>query len=136
LHPAASRQEADVAGGIPDRVAQFIARHIDSVEQLEVLLLLRGDPGRAWTADELGATLRSVPDSVLLRLRDLHAHGLVEPDGETWRFSPAADGTLVGDVEDCWKARRAALIALIFAEPGDDPARDFADAFRLRKDGS
>jgi hypothetical protein len=125
-----------VAGGIPDRVAQFIARHIDSVEQLEILLLLRGDPSREWTADELGATLRSVPDSVLGRLRDLHAHGLVEPEGEAWRFSPGADDALVGAVEDCWKARRVAVIALIFAEPGDDPARDFADAFRLRKDDS
>ena len=123
-----------MAGGIPDRVGQFIREHITSVEQLETLLLLRSDPGRAWSAAELGASLRTLPDSVSLRLADLGAHGLAEREGEGWRFGPTADGRLVDDLAACWKSRRVAVIAMIFAEPADDPVRDFADAFRLRKD--
>ena len=122
-----------MAGGLPDRVARFISEHIDSVEQLEALLLLRAEP-RAWTAAELGATMRTLPASVELRLRDLLDHGLVEREGDTWRFAAGANGPLVDDVAGCWKARRVAVIAQIFAEPADDPLRDFADAFRLRKD--
>lgn len=124
-----------MAGGIPDRVARFIAAHISSVEQLETLLLLRTDPGRPWSSSEVGASLRTLPDSIDLRFRDLREHGLVEPDGEGWRIAAGVEGALVDELADCWKARRVAVIALIFAEPGDDPARSFADAFRIRRDG-
>lgn len=124
-----------MAGGIPERVAQFIAAHISSVEQLETLLLLRSDPGRPWSSGEVGASLRTLPESIDLRFRDLREHGLVEPDGEGWRIAAAVDGRLVDELADCWKVRRVAVIALIFAEPGDDPARSFADAFRIRRDG-
>lgn len=122
-----------VAGGLPDRVARFISEHLGSVEQLEALLLLRAEP-RAWTAAEVGAQLRTLPESVELRLRDLLEHGLVERDGDAWRFAAAADGGLVDDVAGCWRSRRVAVIAQIFAEPEEDPIRGFADAFRLRKD--
>ena len=125
--------EGDVAGGLPDRVARFISEHVDSVEQLETLLLLRAEP-RAWTADELGSRLRTLPASVELRLRGLLEHGLAVHEDGAWRLAGDADGELVDDVAGCWKARRVAVIAQIFAEPEDDPVRDFADAFRLRKD--
>jgi hypothetical protein len=125
---------ACVAGGIPDRVAQFIQAHISSVEQLETLLHLRSDPGRPWSSAEVGASLRTLPASIDMRLRDLQEHGLVEPDGEGWRIAAGVDVRVVDDLADCWKARRVAVIAMIFAEPGDDPARSFADAFRIRRD--
>ena len=123
-----------MAGGIPDRVAQFIRAHISSVEQLETLLLLRSDPGRPWSSAEVGATLRTLPESIDLRLHDLQQHGLVTPDGEGWLLAPGVDAGLVDDLAGCWKKRRVAVIAMIFAEPGDDPARSFADAFRIRRD--
>ncbi|HUP33540.1 MAG TPA: hypothetical protein VM184_10940 [Gaiellaceae bacterium] len=125
---------ACVAGGIPDRVARFIRAHISSVEQLETLLLLRSDPGRPWSSAEVGATLRTLPESIDLRLHDLQQHGLVAPDGVGWLLAPGVDAGLVDDLADCWKKRRVAVIAMIFAEPGDDPARSFADAFRIRRD--
>ena len=125
---------ACVAGGIPDRVAQFIQAHISSVEQLETLLHLRSDPGRPWSSAEVGASLRTLPASIDMRLRDLQEHGLVEPDGDGWRIGAGVDVRVVDDLADCWKARRVAVIAMIFAEPGDDPARSFADAFRIRRD--
>jgi len=124
-----------VAGGIPDRVGQFIGAHISSVEGLEVLLLLHGQPERWWRHDEIGAELKSVPESVALRLADLREHDLVETDAAgAYRFSPAADAAAVDELRESYRRRRVAVIAAIFAEPGDDPAQDFADAFRLRKD--
>lgn len=33
---------------IPDDVREFVIRHIESVAQLEALLLLRANPDRAW----------------------------------------------------------------------------------------
>lgn len=122
-----------MAGSLPDRVARFISEYIDSVEQLEALLLLRGQ-ARTWSADELGDTLRTLPESVELRLRGLLDRRLVEREGAGWRLAAGTDVRLVDDVAACWRSRRVAVIARIFAEPEDDPVREFADAFRLRKD--
>lgn len=83
------------------------------MEQLETLLLPRSDPGRPWSSGEIGARLRTLPESIDLRLRDLREHGLVEPDGEGWRIA-AVDARLVAELAGCWKVRRVAVIALIF----------------------
>jgi hypothetical protein len=39
---------------IPPRVRRFVAEHIQSVTQLELLLLLHGDPAMERTAEEWG----------------------------------------------------------------------------------
>lgn len=39
--------------GVPAEVRRFIAAEIESVGQLEVLLLLRGAADKNWTADEV-----------------------------------------------------------------------------------
>jgi hypothetical protein len=39
--------------GVPAPVRRFIAGHIESVGQLEVLLLLRAAADKQWTTDEL-----------------------------------------------------------------------------------
>ena len=46
-------------GELSSEVTGFIARHIVSVEELEVLLLLHNEPGRDWTIAEINARLRS-----------------------------------------------------------------------------
>lgn len=42
---------------IPDEVRDFLLGHIDSIAQLEALLLLRGDPACAWSAETLAKRL-------------------------------------------------------------------------------
>ena len=42
---------------IPARVLQFLAGHIDSVPQLEALLLLWEDPQRLWSEEELAGRI-------------------------------------------------------------------------------
>jgi hypothetical protein len=43
---------------IPEDVAQFVTDKIDSVAELEALLLLRNAPEREWTARELSQRQR------------------------------------------------------------------------------
>ena len=79
---------------IPDDVAQFILDKIDSVRQLEALLLLRGDPSHEWSADALAK-------------KALH-----QRRGNTRRInSPLCDGflTATGDKSACE----------VFAQAGD-----------------
>src|SRR5690606_17703063 len=47
--------------GISPEVRAFIAGQIESVVQLEMLLLLHTDPMRAWSPDELAKELRIEP---------------------------------------------------------------------------
>lgn len=112
----------------------FINKHINSVEQIEVLLILRANPDRVWTVDEISAIMRSSPNSIRSRLEGLAARGLcaaVEAQG--YRY--AASGRLDAMVEQLaaeYAHRRFSVIELVFSRP--DAARTFADAFRLREE--
>jgi len=76
-------------------VKQLLARHIGSVEQLEVLLLLRGSPERAWTSAEVYDVIRSSPASVSQRLEAFTVAGfLTKEEGPPVRFRYAPNHSL------------------------------------------
>lgn len=110
----------------------FVNKNINSVEQIEVLLILRANPERAWTVDEISAIMRSSAHSIRSRLEGLQAKKLaVIVTGEGFRY--AASGRLDAMVEmlgEEYGRRRFSVIELVFTRP--DAARQFADAFRLR----
>jgi len=131
---------------IPADVRALIAQRIDSVAQLEVLLLLHADPARAWPADEVARELRIEPAGAQTQLDDLVRRGLVRatatppaaapPGGaapQRFAYGPAS-GHLSSTVDALARAyadRRVAVISLIYSKP-PDPVRTFADAFRFR----
>lgn len=123
---------------IPPRVQRFISTHIDSIEKLEVLLLLRARAEREWTARDVSQELRINESSSAARLEDLTARRLlVKGDGNpaSYRFSPASadDAQAVGELQDTYSTRRVSVISFIFSKPLDK-VRGFADAFRLKRD--
>lgn len=123
-----------MATGIPDGARRLIAREIDSVEKLEVLLFLRSGAARAWTPDEVSASLRSDPTSVLRRLEALAEGGLAQVGEDGFRYAAAGDDARdVADLAECYAKRRHSVISLIFGGP-DEGIRSFSDAFRLRRD--
>ena len=123
---------------LPPRVQRFIESHIDSVEKLEVLLLLRNQPARSWTAGGVAQELRIMEASAQGRLEDLCARSLVACEGgapPTYRFAPAAseDSQAVTELASTYATRRVSVITFIFSRP-TDRLRSFANAFRLKKD--
>jgi hypothetical protein len=122
----------------PEDVQQFILAHVNSVEQLEVLLLLRAQPQCDWDAAAVGRALYTPPAAADMRLADLHARGLLARKGEAvplYRYAPnpaELDG-LIGRLADLYRERRVSVITLIYSKPHDQ-VRAFADAFKLRKD--
>lgn len=112
----------------------FVRRYIDSVEQVEVLLILRANAARAWSIDEISAILRSSPHSIGARLSHLAALGLAAGDpGEGYRYAASGtDDAAVEELEREYGERRFSVIEMIFTKP--DAARSFADAFRLRNE--
>ncbi|MBW3541352.1 MAG: hypothetical protein KY476_13880 [Planctomycetes bacterium] len=127
-----------MADEFSDDVKQFLSEHISSVAQLEVLLLLRAQREREWTASEVSKALYTTPDMAAEQLAELAGRGLLaRGDGaETkyryWPASPELDAQ-AGLLDTAYKERRVAVITAIYSQPLDK-VRTFADAFRLRKD--
>jgi hypothetical protein len=121
--------------GLPADVHRFLHDYIESVEHLEVLLLLSRTPERGWNAAEVAEKLYSHPSSIKLRLARLLGQGLVrEIEEGCYRYSPTTGDlhTTVLRVADCYHERRVAVITLIASKPLDN-VRAFSDAFRIRR---
>lgn len=116
----------------PD-LLEFLDRHIRSVEQLEVLLLLKSTAHRSWTPQDVSTELRSNEASAARRMDELARDGLilVEQDApRVYRYDPASKcAGSVRKLEDCYSLYRLRIIERIFKKP--DGLRDFAEAFRV-----
>lgn len=126
--------DADLA----PRVQRFLTTHIDSIEKLEVLLLLRARTDRVWTAPAVALELRITEASAARRLAELTAAGLLVLDGspgDGYRFSPAQsdDVKSAAELATSYAGRRVSVISFIFSRPMDR-VRGFADAFVLKPD--
>ena len=123
---------------IPERVQRFLAENLASAEELDALMLLHGDPARAWTAEALSQALFSVPQSATRTLERLQEHGLASAAGgepPAWRYGARGDAAAnVDALAGTYRGNRAGVIKQLFAQRVD-PVRSLADAFRFRKDG-
>jgi hypothetical protein len=119
---------------VPGPVRRFIASHIVSVAQLEVLLLLRAAADKQWTAAEVARALVTQPEAAAGWLDDLTERGLASESAGRYRYVPAdaqVDRT-VDALAESYAKYRVAVIGLIFARPSDR-LTEFADAFRIRR---
>jgi hypothetical protein len=125
---------------IPESIRRFIIDHINSVESLEILLLLSTGTIREYTAEEVSRTLCTSLESAAARLKELHRSKLLvaveSADSFKYRFDPASpQAAVVANLEKVYKTRRVSVISFIYSNP-TDPLRAFSDAFRLRKEES
>jgi hypothetical protein len=120
--------------GVPAPVRRFIASHIVSVAQLEVLLLLRAAADKEWTADEVARALVTQPEAAADWLDDLLGRGLATERGGRFRYAPAGDEAerTVDALAESYAKYRVAVIGLIFGRPSEGVTR-LADAFRIRR---
>lgn len=124
--------------GISDELRQLIYDHIDSVEQLDILLLLRAQAERDWSARDIADYLRTSPFSVEQRLRSLRALDIMEEKPtDPRRYSYCVKNqkldALIGDLAEANRVRRHRVLELIFSPM--KRARSFADAFLVRSPG-
>ena len=122
---------------IPPEVLRFIDATITSVDQLEILLLLRDRRARSWTAQEISMELRNNEAVAEERLAAMLAKGLLQRDGDSrYQYAPAdsdADRT-VSLLAAIYRDYRLRIIERIYTKP--DGLTAFADAFRFRKESS
>lgn len=125
------------SGEITTDIERFIHDNINSVEQLEVLLLLFSPPQKEWSAVEVSQKLYRQPDSVAMRLEDLRDRGVLSVRQEAqllYQYAPnARQDAIMRGLERAYEVRKDAIIRLIFTRP-PDTLRVFSDAFRIRRD--
>jgi hypothetical protein len=119
---------------LPLEVVEFIHRHLPSVEQLEVLLLLRRAHPEARAVEAIDHELGSTVASIRTRCEDLGRRGFVAPAlGGGWIYVPdPARDAAVDAVARAYRDRRVSVITAIASRP-NDLLRTFADAFRIRR---
>lgn len=123
---------------LSNKVKEFIAQHVHSVLQLEVLLLLSQDKDNVWSAHAVSRDLNLSPKSAKVVLDEIVSQGLLIPaDGATedlYRYNPSSDelDKTVSQLARAYATQRVAVLSLILANPVDK-VRLFTETFRMIK---
>jgi DNA-binding MarR family transcriptional regulator len=120
---------------LPGPVKQFLLDHIDSIPELEALLLARMEPGTHWQAATLAARLYVDTRTATAVLDALERRGLLRRGEDGFSYGPRTP-ELEAAVEALTDAHRRLLIAVTgtIHSKTRTALRDFADAFRLREE--
>jgi hypothetical protein len=115
-------------------VREFIIRHIDTVSELEALLILRENPGEAWEAGRIAARVYSSEREIEPVLERFVAEGFLERGDTNYRYharDTEADRT-ISDLARAYASHLIPVTNMIHSKPRS--MRSFSDAFKLRKD--
>jgi hypothetical protein len=122
---------------IPARVLQFLAEKIDSVPQLEALLLMWENPQRAWSEDDVAARIYVSRQVAALILQSLQRQQLVtvEAAPPQYRYNAQWDptGEIIPEVAASYRRHLVPLATFIHSR-ASTAVREFARAFDLKKD--
>lgn len=116
---AAFRATASMAHTeIPKNVRRLILRHIESVQQVEILALLRDHPEREWSPDEVSRTLHIGPSACAAWLARFADARLVDRTDAVYRHARSGPDVRAADaLVDCFARRRLAVIDAIYGKP-------------------
>jgi hypothetical protein len=120
---------------LPVNVRAFILKYVDSVAELEALLLIHSTPDQAWDLVQLASRLYISEREAEGVLQALHRRGLLAREEKAFRYGPVPE-TLRADVDALAAAYPRFLIPisnLVHSKPAAS-LRQFADAFRLREE--
>lgn len=119
---------------LSENVVRFIADYIDSVPQLEALLLMWDTAPRAWSIDELAARIYVSPQTTVEIAGALERRRLItRNDQARYSFDPEADSARVAEVAGTYRRRLAQVAGLIHSKASLG-VLEFARAFRIKKE--
>lgn len=131
------------ADDLPEDVRVLLHEHIESYEQLEILLLLRRERYEEWTIEGLAARLHVREELVGSALDGLKAGGLVAATGAApaprFAYRPTSSGldAAAGRLDREYAERPVRIIQLMSANAIERlrtaALHTFADAFVLKK---
>lgn len=114
----------------------FVRRHVDSIETLEILLLLHRAPDTSWTPPALDDHFGMKSGVADKRLQGLLKHGLVirDPSGG-YRLRPKTEDLRAGleDLATAYAERRSTVVNTVFSE-NLARLRAFSNAFKVKSE--
>jgi hypothetical protein len=120
------------ADPVPDDIRDFIQKHIDSIAQLEALLLLRGSPEVGWDTAKAAARLYTSEQEASAVLERLSADGFLTVENGVYRYQCNGQQHFVDRLAGLYARHLISVTNLIHAKPRR--IREFADAFKLKKE--
>ena len=123
---------------IPSDLRNFILETIDSVGQVEAILLCRANPNEEWCPELVAARLYiSEKDaaSLLAQLSSLNMLERLEGEPPRYRYRTASPelSALIDQLAATYAKHLISVTKLIHTKP-KTRIQQFADAFRIRKD--
>ena len=126
---------------IKDSVSLILSKYIQSVTELETLLLLKRYSDRQWLAKEVAREMYTDPFTVEQYLQTFEKDGFLTSrvDEQTryvfYQFNPNTEELKPGvtDLAIAYAEARVRVIDLIFSKPLDN-IKSFSDAFKIVKD--
>lgn len=120
---------------IPEHLAAFLRAAVKSVWALDLLVLIKNEPHRAWTVAALNDRLRASTSLVEEILATFTRQGLMvsEPNGTYHYQTQGETDALASELTRLYAARPLAVIKEIVSAP-NEKIHSFVDAFRLKKD--
>ena len=119
---------------VPTEVRDFVVRCIESVAQLEALLLLRGPPQLAWNVPAVARRLYVEEGEAAKLLSALVSCELAVTDGAAFHYHPR-DAEMMDLVDRLAETYARSLVPVTkLIHERDIVIRKFADAFKIRKD--
>jgi len=119
---------------VPDALRDFINRYIDSIAQLEALLMLRSSPAEGWDAGKIAKRLYIGEQEAAEVLARLSGDGFLSCTEGVYRYSCSVpeQQSMVDQLAAVYSRHLIPVTNLIHAKPRR--IREFADAFKFRKD--
>jgi hypothetical protein len=122
---------------LSNEIKEFIAEHVHSVLQLEVLLLVNQNKDKVWTPAAVGRELQLSAESAKVQLDGLSRRLLTTLDGpgkDLYRYNYSSDelNQTVSQLATAYATQRVAVLTLIFAKRIDKVGL-FKETFRMIK---
>ncbi|HET8938575.1 MAG TPA: hypothetical protein VFN67_34255 [Polyangiales bacterium] len=120
---------------VPEVVRKLIAERIDSIPELEAILLLRQYREKSWSVNDAGQALYVSATVATHVLNVLTERGFLACENQQFRYAPEdpdleANVTLLAST---YSKHLIAVTNIVHAKPSAS-VRLFAQAFRFRKD--
>ncbi|HUR20424.1 MAG TPA: hypothetical protein VMZ90_06405 [Vicinamibacterales bacterium] len=122
---------------IPAAVLQFILKRINTVTELETLLIVSGEESRDWSAEDIATRIYAPAPSAAAVLHALEQARLLSSreGGARFRFCPANDEERQVVMQTATAYRTHLIpIATLIHRKASAPVQEFARAFSLKKD--
>ena len=115
-------------------IREFILANIDSIAQLEALLLLRNSPNELWDCAKAARRLYITERECHEALARLFAAGLLSRSEGSYRYTDigAEQATMVDRVADAYARHLIRVTNIIHQKPRR--IREFAEAFKFKKE--